>query len=310
MDKKLVILVGVHGRPSMKKVYAQMQSDSTLKVVRRPKNKKEYVRVYDNHNIDVLRKEPLHELDLSNNIVIRWGNRIEAQTNNQTVVYNKSENVKKATDKKLTRQILLENKVRIPRMFSDQDYLANTLTFPIIARPSIHAKGKNFVIIKNKEDFIIHYKKYDALGWYYSEFIDKEREFRVHCAHGKILAVMEKPKGEGIAWNRAVVGEPFVKVKQEDYIFTVCFQALKATKALGLDFGGVDVLLKYKKDRPEAYVLEINTSPTLNSSDWVSSQYAKYFDLLARNNKRLEHWDFSQFEVAKSFAWKQDQLLK
>lgn len=310
MEKKSVILVGVHGRPSMKSVFSKMKTPAVLKIRRCPPKKAGYIRKYENNNIDDFIKEPLHYLNLSGNVVIRWGNRIDIVTDKNTIVYNKSENIKNATDKKLTRQILLENKVRIPRLFSDQDYIANTLTFPIIARPSVHAKGKNFVVLNDKESFIKHYMENEINGWYYSEYIDKEREFRVHCAHGKILAIMEKPKGEGFAWNRARIGEPFVRVKQDDYIYTVCFQALKATKVLGLDFAGVDVILKTNENgRKEAFVLEANTSPTINSSEFVSNQYSKYFDWLSSSDTRREHWDFTQYENAKSFAWKQNQLL-
>ena len=310
MNKKFVILVGVHGRPSMKKVYSQMQSEAYLKVKRCPPRKIAYIRNYENGNVDRFVKEPLN-LDLSNNIVVRWGNRIEATTDASTIIYNRSESVKNATNKKLTRQLLLEGNVRIPRLFSDQDYLAGTLTFPIIARPSFHAKGKNFVVLNDSESFIAHYRYYERDGWYYSEYVDKEQEYRVHCAHGKILAVMQKPKGEGLAWNRARVGEPFIRVKQDDYIYTVCYQALKATDVLGLDFAGVDVVLKTNDDGvKEAFVLEANTSPTLNSSDYVSEQYAKYFDWLSRSDKRRDHWDFTAFEKANSLAWKQAQLLQ
>ena len=308
--KKFVILVGVHGRPSMKKVYSQMQKDAVLKIRRCPPRKAGYIRRYEDKNINTYEKDSLDNLTLENNIVVRWGNRIEADTNDNTIVYNRSESVKKASDKKLTRQLLLEGRVRIPRLFSDQDYLAGTLTFPVIARPSVHAKGKNFVVLNDSESFIRHYRNNEINGWYYSEYVDKEREFRVHCAHGKVLAIMEKPKGDGLAWNRARVGEPFVRVKQEDYIYTVAYQALKATKVLGLDFAGVDVVLKTNEDGvQEAFVLEANTSPTLNSSEYVSNQYAKYFDWLASSDKRREHWDFTAFEKAKSLAWKQEQLL-
>ena len=121
---------------------------------------------------------------------------------------------------------------------------------------------------------------------------------------------MQKPAGEGLAWNRARVGEPFIRLKQDEYIYSVCYEALRATNALGLDFAGVDVVYKENEEGVgEAYVLEANTSPTLNSSEYVSNQYAKYFDWLGRSNRRREHWNFEVFQKAKSMAWKQDQLL-
>jgi glutathione synthase/RimK-type ligase-like ATP-grasp enzyme len=301
--KHTAILVDKHGRPSMKKVYNLMKSDSSL-FVRRSLPTKTYYRLYTNHDVERLTKVfPDGKLSANDIILIRWGNRIDINTNEHTIVYNKSEAIKKGTDKKISRVIFKENGVNTPRMVTPE---SEEINYPVISRPSVHAKGRNFVVLNNLGEFIAHYITNERNGWYYSEFIDKDREFRVHCAHGKVLDLMEKPKGEGIAWNRAIVGEAFIRVKQEDYVYSVCLEALKATKALGLDFAGVDVILK----GDIAYVLEANTSPTLNSSDHVSAQYAKYFDWLANSSKRREHWDYTQWKKPNSFAWKKEQFLK
>jgi carbamoylphosphate synthase large subunit len=305
----ITILVGRDGRPSMKKVFSQMKSENTTLKVRRipPRTKKPYVRVYTGGNVDKFVKQAINELTLAGQKVIRWGNRIEVETGKDTIVYNQSKAIANATNKKLSREIFAKEKVRTPKAVTPEN--TQDADYPIIARPSTHAKGKNFIILKDNKEFNAHYAQYSSQGWYYSAFVNKEREFRVHCAHGKILAIMEKVRGgDKIAWNRAQTGEPFTRVAQKDYIFTVAFQALKATKALGLDFAGVDVMLITEKEKPQAYVLEVNTSPTLNSSDFVSSQYAKYFDWLNRADKRREHWDYTKFKAADSFAWKQDQL--
>jgi glutathione synthase/RimK-type ligase-like ATP-grasp enzyme len=305
----MLILAGKDGRPSMKKVYSQMSSTSKLVVRRRiTKKNKEWLRVYENHNTEAFAKRPITELSMAGQKVIRWGNRIEAETSENTVVYNRSEAIANATDKKLSRELFIKGKVRTPRLVNPNN--VKDSDFPIIARPNRHAKGKNFIVLKNREDFLAHYRIHAQQGWYYSEFINKTAEFRVHCAHGKVLAVMQKtPGGDKIAWNRAQTGEPFTKVDQADYPFSVCFQALKAVQTLGLDFAGVDVMQIMEKNKPQGYVLEVNTSPTLNSSDWVSSQYAKYFDWLNRRDGRREHWDYTKFEKASSFAWKQFQLM-
>lgn len=296
--KSKIIIVGRDGRPSMRKVYSQMKNGELI-VVRTPKRKKRYIRKYNDNNSDVFNKEPIENLNGKNSVVIRWGNRIEFETNKNSIVYNKAENIYTATNKKLSREIFIKNKVSTPKLYNNKK---SEISFPIIARPLVHSKGKNFLIINTKEEFNNHFN----FGWYYSEFIDKEKEFRVHCAHGKILAVMEKPRGEGIAWNRAINHERFTRILQKEYNYNVCIEALKAVKAIGLDFAGVDVILKDGK----AYVLEVNTAPTLNSSEYVSSQYAKYFDLLFNTEGRVEHWDFINFKKAESLAWKQNQLIK
>jgi carbamoylphosphate synthase large subunit len=299
----ITILVGRDGRPSMKVVYSKMKSEGQVLVRRIPPGKKAYIRVYEKHNIDNYKKAPVESLTLEKQKVIRWGNRIEAETSKDTIVYNKAEAIANATDKKLSREIFIKNKVRCPLLVTPSTKEVN---YPVIARPSRHAKGRNFVVLNTLTEFTNHYNTHSRDGWYYSNFVNKEREFRVHCAHGKVLAVMEKARGgDKIAWNRAVTGEPFTRVEQANYIRSVCFQALKAVKSLGLDFAGVDVLLLGK----EGYVLEVNTSPTLNSSDFVSERYALYFDWLNRSDKRREHWDFTKFENPVSFAWKNFQLM-
>lgn len=307
----ITILVGKDGRPSMKKVFSLMKSPTSKLVVRRKiaKKDKQWLRVYEANNSEKFTKRSINELTMEGQRIIRWGNRIEAATNKGSIVYNKSEAIERATNKKLSREIFIKEKVRTPKLITLENAAEQDL--PIIARPSTHAKGKNFIVLKTIADFTAHFNENSRNGWYYSAFVDKLREYRVHCAHGKILAVMEKTKGtDTIAWNRAVTGEPFTRIEQENYPFSACFQALKAVKVLGLDFGGVDVMEFTVGDKVQAFVLEVNTSPTLNSSDWVSEQYAKYFDWLGRSEKRREHWDFTQWKQAQSFAWKQFQLLE
>jgi glutathione synthase/RimK-type ligase-like ATP-grasp enzyme len=309
MSKNLLILVGKDGRPSMKKVFSQMKSTSKLIVRRRIAAKsKEWLRVYEANNPEKFSKQPISDLTMTDQKVIRWGNRIEAPTSETSVVYNKAEAIANATDKKLSRELFLKGKVRSPKLVNPENIADGD--FPIIARPNRHAKGKNFIVLKTRDEFFAHFRTNAQNGWYYSAFINKTSEYRVHCAHGKVLAVMQKtPGGDKIAWNRAVTGEPFTKVEQANYPFSVCFQALKAVQTLGLDFAGVDVMQIEEAGKPQGYVLEVNTSPTLNSSDWVSSQYAKYFDWLNRQDKRRPHWDYTKFEKAASFAWKQFQLM-
>ena len=215
-------------------------------------------------------------------------------------MYNKIEAVSKATNKKRSREIFLNTGVKTPRLYTIGD---DNITFPIVARPLVHSKGRNFLVLNSQDEFAACYHQHGD-NYYYSEFIDKDREYRVHCAHGKILAVMEKPPVDGVAWNRAVNHEAFVRVMQKEYNYDVCFQALKAVNELGLDFGGVDVIVK----DGQAFVLEVNTSPTLNSSEYTSYRYAQYFDWLFRSEQRRDHWDYTVFKKADSFAWKQIQL--
>lgn len=309
--KNKIILTGKHGRPSTKEVYRQMSSGTLVqrrqvftKVGR--KLIKQYYRKFINNNIETLIKET--ELSFLNSIIVRWGTREEFETDKTSIVYNQSKAIANATNKKLSREIFIENNVSTPALVTPENFREEYL--PIIARPLVHSKGKNFIVLKTPDNFIDHYSKNNE-GWYYSQFINKEREFRIHCAHGKVLAVMEKsnPDNGNIAWNRAQNDtEPFTYVRWNNVdtqnLKCVLLEALKATQAIGLDMSGVDVMLC----GDTAYVLEVNTAPTLNTSEYVAGRWGRYFDWLFRVETRREHWDFTQFKKGSSLIWKNEQL--
>lgn len=299
---KTIILVAKDGRPSMKGVFTKMISNTDLFVRRRVTSRKtgrvrQWFRKYINANVDVLTKIKIEAVDFTDKIIIRWGNRIEADLNN-SIVYNKAEAIAKGSDKKLTRQIFVEKGISTPRAVNPQSLDIN---YPVIARPRTHAKGRNFITLNNLQDFQRHYNNNNG-NWYYSEFVDKVKEYRVHCAHGRILNYLEKPNpGDGqIAWNRAINGEAFTNVNWDSYDSKIALECLKAVEALGLDFGGVDVIVNANGT---PYILEVNTSPTLNSSEYSMTRYAKYFDWLAKSPTRREHFELKEFKKPSNYAW-------
>lgn len=303
VNNKLIILVGKDGRPSMKGVYSKMNNESELHVRRRLLNKqgivrKEYFRVYTNHNSNAFIKVPLQNEDFTNKIVVRWGNSIQVDLNN-SIVYNKAEAIQKASNKKLSREIFIAKGVNTPKLITNHNDI-NENDFPIIARPSRHSKGKNFITLDSVKDYINH--KNNHRDWYYSAFVNKVKEYRLHVAHGRILNYLEKPNPNNgnIAWNRAQNGEAFDNVKWNDYNSKVCIEAIKAVQALDLDFAGVDVMIDAIGN---VYVLEVNTAATLASSEYSMQRYAKYFDWLCKTNDRREHFELKDFKKASNYAW-------
>jgi hypothetical protein len=306
--KTKMILVGRDGRPSMRKVYQNM-TRGTLVVRRRLiKRNKTYYRLYTNNNSDRLVRQGTPP-SLENSVVIRWGTREELPSSSSSVVYNKSAAIANATDKKGTREILTRAGISVPRAVSPD---SKDVSFPVIARPSVHSKGRNFVVIKSMTGLENHYLSHAHKGWYYSEYVDKDKEYRFHIAHGKVLAIMEKPRpddGSLLAWNRALTEDPFVyvpwnKLRDTKTLGIAAGVSIDAVKELGLDFGGVDVMTKGRK----AYIIEVNTAPTLNSSDYVAERYSKYFDWLLRSETRREHFERKDYEDRRNYMFYNNQL--
>lgn len=178
-----IILVGVHGRPSLKSTYSQMSTRDTILYVRRriKKTGREWFRKYINLQSSTFIKEKINIPNFNNSTIIRWGNAIQIESRD-SIVYNEAKAITLASNKKRSREVFMSKGISTPRLVNPS---SERLTFPIIARPSTHAKGKNFIVLNNMNEFTNHYNTYNSQGWYYSEFIDKVREFRIHCAHGK-----------------------------------------------------------------------------------------------------------------------------
>lgn len=292
-----LIIAGKDGRPSMKGVFALMTLGMMMHRRRLPN--KEYWREYKHGKVSYNKVKTFNPNN--GDVIIRWGSRIPF--NGEFVSYNTAKAIETCTNKKLSREKFIENGVRCPRLITPQNYDEINPT-KVIARPHSHAKGKNFVVLKSKQAFLNHYRN----GWYYSEFIDKDSEFRVHVVLGKVLGVLQKPRPEdgGEAWNRAINGEAFELQEWKTVKKDIMLQACRAVKALNLDLGAADVLFK----DGEAYVVEVNSSPTLNSSPHITEKYAKVFEFIFRNHSgtKLKHWNFEKWQKRLSFFWKDSQL--
>lgn len=180
-----IILVGKDGRPSMKNVYSKM-TDGSL-VVRRNLPGNKYYRLYTGNN--VTKKQVVKNPSFSGaRIIIRWGTQEVLDGTGSSIIYNTGKALQLVSNKFESRKKMAKEGVNVPLNVtsSTHDDLVN---YPVIARPYHHSKGKNFVILKTRKEFLAHYNTHSS-SWYYSNFVDKVREFRVHCAHGKYFATL------------------------------------------------------------------------------------------------------------------------
>jgi D-alanine-D-alanine ligase-like ATP-grasp enzyme len=89
------------------------------------------------------------------------------------------------------------------------------------------------------------------------EFVESDREYRVHVFKGKSIRISEKVfDGTG----KYTTGKPGdIKLRN------VREAAKGAVQAVGLDFGAVDILARGSENQ-EVFVLEVNAAPGLGGS--------------------------------------------
>jgi len=235
------------------------------------------------HNVQCVLDGQFDELDETceaPNVLIRWN---DAQTElNAPFEINTADMVRLMNNKIETRRILIENNISVPKTYFSKDEAKNEIlngqvNFPLIGRRTHHSQGRHMKIIYSKKDL-----RRDASSTYWSEYVPKDREFRVFVFFGYILGICEKIPSdpEVIAWNNSVGNGIFETMKRENFPPDVALLALKAVHALNVDFGAVDIM----SCGDNHYVLELNSGPTC--SEYRQFLFGKAFKWLI---KRIEN---------------------
>jgi len=134
------------------------------------------------------------------------------------------------------------------------------LGFPVVCRTKLRGHSGDGIVIANNADELV-----DAP--LYTKYIKKKDEYRVHVARHEddfdVFFIQRKARKLDVEEPNWLVrnldgGFVFVEAQRVDVPDDVIEQAQRAIKALGLDFGGVDVIWNEREQK--AYVLEINTA--------------------------------------------------
>ena len=142
----------------------------------------------------------------------------------------------------------------------------------VVGRQKLEGHGGDGIVIMKKLEDFVECKLY-------TQHLRHKIEFRVHIVKDKVIDVTEKRK------KRGVDADILIRNRQTGWVYCrdgmvvpdgVTEQALKAVKALGLDFGAVDVA--YRERENNAYVLEVNTAPGLEGTTLL--RYKEAFNAL------------------------------
>lgn len=187
--------------------------------------------------------------------------------------------INNATNKRVMRELFAEHKVPMPKLIDlvELEKTAGNFPIPLVGRPDYHMRGRGFWLINSWSDVLkarVGTKTKQA-ATHFMEFIEADKEVRVHIFRGRSIRMTEKKYEGTTGCHRDYTTIKPTGDKMERRL--VRRAAKRAVKALGLDFGAVDILVR--AGRP--YVLEVNAAPGLGGT--VPQVYAK----------AIKEWDTS-----------------
>jgi len=222
----------------------------------------------------VLKLEGSKYAPRAGDLVVNWGSSRCPDFQPATTL-NSAQAVAVAGCKLKSFHALADADVRIPMFMEDK---AQIDMFPVVCRTKLNGhSGEGIVIANNAEELV------DAP--LYTKYVKKKDEYRVHVVKDGIVFVQRKARKldvEDPNWQvrNLAGGFAFVEVDILQVPEDVTQQALDAIAALGLDFGGVDVMWNEREGK--AYVLEVNTACGLE--DRTADKYREAFLNVMQNN--------------------------
>jgi len=222
----------------------------------------------------------------------RWG--CTSKNLGQTKVVNKSSAIDETSDKKGFR-VKLAAQGLAPRTWSTlKEYIEGIESYGpvgrVLVRPSFHQRSQGIHDCTKLSEVVVAIEKISG-PYYISEYIAKQREFRVFVCSGRIAWMIEKhpQSSEEVSWGCVSTGD-FDYVPWTEWPQEISECALRAMAVSDLDFGAVDIIVKDS----EAFALEINTACYL--TPYYTKCVAKVFKHVIQNGR-------DHFDLPSSFSW-------
>lgn len=204
-----------------------------------------------------------------NDVVINWGNGYAPNWRtgiSRGRIINHWQNVCYAIDKMESFRRFERNDVRMPEITTRVSVASDWLEDGefVVGRQTLEGKdGDGILLMKKPDDLNV-----DLFCRLYTKYLKKVTEYRVYVVNGQVIDCLEKRR-DTEALEKGKV-DPYIRTERNGWVFCrsgvvmpsqVGREAVKAVEALGLAFGGVDVIWQPQHSR--AYVLEVNTAPSI-----------------------------------------------
>ena len=191
-------------------------------------------------------------------VIINWGNGYVPRWDKAGLVFlNHPTKVMNAINKITSFKMFRKGKVRFPAYTTDKEMAAQWAEEGcwVVCRQELEGRDGSGLVLAKTEEALVPARLY-------TKFVPGTQEFRAYVWMGKLIDVFDKRR------KNIETCDPDIRTESRDWVFCknppfvpddLGVQANLAIKALGLDFGGVDLI--YNKEQNKSYVLEVNTAP-------------------------------------------------
>lgn len=147
----------------------------------------------------------------------------------------------------------------------NRDEILKHLSFPFVLKEPIGSKGEQvFLCTEDNFDNVIKINK----EYLAQELIDYESDYRIHVAGRKTFCPYERTAPDGDFRANVSIGGSMSRIS-EDLSESLSSLAVQAVEALGMDYGGVDIL---KDKKGNLFVVEFNPNPGFKNVTDVTGQ--------------------------------------
>lgn len=201
-------------------------------------------------------------------VLINWGSSAALPTGYGRTL-NSAAAIATASNKLRSFEVLRDAGVSIPEFWTRREDVPEGV-YPLVCRTVLNGhSGRGIVMADSAEATVA--------APLYVRYVPKQDEFRVHVVGGAVVAVQRKARRRDVEnpnWQIRNHANGFVFAREGvEAPAAVIEQSIMAVAALGLDFGGVDVIWNERQQR--AYVLEVNTACGLEGQ--TVNDYAEAF---------------------------------
>lgn len=176
----------------------------------------------------------------------------------------------------------------------------NNLLYPIVAKHIFGSRGRGNTLINSEEELTNWIKNKTLSQYIFEKFYNYNREYRLHVTEEGCFytcrKMLRKDTPEDKRWFRNDSNSNWIVEENPDFDKPVNWdnvitESVNALKAVGLDFGAVDLRIQSSKDNkgktrenPDFIVVEINSAPSFGE---ITTK--KYIEEIPKILKRKQY---------------------